>query len=193
MKSTDSYQIISFENLQNWESWLQEHHLDTKGIWLKIAKNGSRILTVSYQEALECALCYGWIDSQKGALDEQFWLQKFTRRGPKSGWSKINCEKVEALIIAGKMKASGMLQVEQAKADGRWASAYESQSRMSVPDDFQNELDKNQKAQEFFKTLNSVNRYAFLYRIQTAKRPETRIARIQKFIEMLERSEKIHP
>ncbi|HEX4208290.1 MAG TPA: YdeI/OmpD-associated family protein [Ktedonobacteraceae bacterium] len=185
--------IIAFETQQSWDVWLKEHHAETKGIWLKLAKKGTDIASVSYAEALECALCYGWIDGQKAAFDEQYWLQKFTPRGPKSIWSKVNCDKVIALLASDRMQPAGIRQVELAKADGRWEAAYESQSKATIPDDFQKELDKNPKALEFFATLNSVNRYAILFRIQTAKKPETRSARIHKFIEMLASNQKIYP
>ena len=193
MKNADNLPIMSFNTQQDWETWLAEHHTDSKGIWLKIAKKETGIPSVNYSEALDSALCYGWIDGQKGSFDGSYWLQKFTPRRPKSGWSKVNCDKATALIAEGRMQPAGLQQVELAKADGRWESAYHSQSKITIPEDFQNELDKNQQAKEFFSTLNSVNRYAILYRLQTAKKPETRSARIQKFIEMLERNEKIHP
>ncbi|HVB60893.1 MAG TPA: YdeI/OmpD-associated family protein [Ktedonobacteraceae bacterium] len=193
MKNADILPTISFETRQDWEVWLKERHADTKGLWLKIAKKGTSIPSLSYAEALEVALCYGWIDGQKASFDDQYWLQKFTPRGSKSIWSKVNCDKVMALLAEGRMQPAGIQQVERAQADGRWEAAYESQSKITIPDDFQSELDKNQQAQEFFNTLNSVNRYAILFRIQTAKRPETRSARIQKFIEMLAQRQKIHP
>jgi uncharacterized protein YdeI (YjbR/CyaY-like superfamily) len=138
-------------------------------------------------------LCYGWIDGQKAAFDDKHWLQKFTPRTAKSIWSKINCGKAEALIADGRMQPEGLRQVELAKSDGRWERAYESQSKITVPADFQSALDKNQQARDFFNTLNSVNRYAILFRIQTAKKPETRSARIQKFIEMLTNKQKLYP
>ncbi len=169
MKKADNYSIISFATQQDWEAWLKEHHADTRGMWLKIAKR------------------------QKASFDEQYWLQKFTPRGPKSIWSKVNCDKATALLASDRMQPAGIRQVELAKADGRWESAYESQSKITIPDDFQMELDNNQKAKEFFTTLNSVNRYAILFRIQTAKKPETRSARIRKFIEMLSNNQKIYP
>ncbi|HEY7358006.1 MAG TPA: YdeI/OmpD-associated family protein [Ktedonobacterales bacterium] len=193
MSNTDTLPILSFESPQRWETWLNEQHAASKGLWLKIAKKETGIPSISYAEALDVALCYGWIDGQKAALDEQFWLQKFTPRGPKSGWSKINRDKAEALIVAGRMQPAGLRQVELARADGRWAAAYESQRAIGVPDDFQRELDQHPQASAFFRTLNSANRYAFLYRIQTAKKPETRAARIQKLIEMLDRGEQFHP
>ncbi len=142
---------------------------------------------------LESALCYGWIDGQKASFDDRYWLQKFTPRRPKSIWSRINCEKATALIAQGRMHPAGLRQVELAKADGRWEQAYGSQSKITIPADFQSELDKNPQAQAFFSTLDSANRYAILFRIETAKRTETRTARIQKFIEMLSKGEKIHP
>lgn len=193
MKNTDSLPIISFATQQDWEVWLEAYHADTRGIWLKIAKKETRIPSVSYAEALESALCYGWIDGQKASFDEQYWLQKFTPRGPRSMWSKINCDKATALLTAGRMQPAGIQQVERAKADGRWDAAYESQSKITVPEDFQRELDNNPKAREFFNTLNSTNRYAILYRIQTAKKTETRSARISKFITMLAEEQKIYP
>jgi uncharacterized protein YdeI (YjbR/CyaY-like superfamily) len=193
MKNTENLPIISFESQQDWQRWLAEHHADAAGIWLKIAKHESDIASVSYAEALDSALCYGWIDGQKAAFDDQFWLQKFTPRRAKSGWSKVNCDKATALINAGRMQPAGLRQVELAQADGRWERAYDSQSQIAIPEDFQSELDKNEQAKAFFSTLDSANRYAILYRIQTAKKPETRAARIQKYTEMLAKHEKIHP
>lgn len=193
MKNADSLPTLPFDSQQSWEVWLKDNHAMSKGVWLKFAKKEAGIASVSYAEALDVALCYGWIDGQKAAFDDRFWLQKFTPRGPKSGWSKINCGKADALIAAGRMQPAGLRQVELAKADGRWEAAYESQRTISVPDDFQRELDQHPQAQAFFSTLNSVNRYAILYRLQTARRPETRAARIQKFIDMLSRGEKIYP
>jgi uncharacterized protein YdeI (YjbR/CyaY-like superfamily) len=193
MKDPDNLSTLPFESQRSWEAWLKKHHTDTNGIWLKIGKKDTGISSVSYSEALDSAICYGWIDGQKAPFDDKYWLQKFTPRRAKSGWSRINCNKADSLIAKGKMKPAGMRQVELAKADGRWESAYDSQSKIEIPDDLQKKLDKNQKAKTFFATLNSVNRYAILYRIQTAKKPETRAARIQKFIEMLSKHQKIHP
>jgi uncharacterized protein YdeI (YjbR/CyaY-like superfamily) len=184
--------MLLFATQHDWETWLDEHHAGSNGAWLKIAKKQAGTTSVSYAEALDGALCYGWIDGQKAALDDQYWLQKFTPRRAKSAWSKVNCDKAEALIAEGRMRPAGLRQVELAKADGRWDQAYASQSKVTVPDDLQSELDKNPDAQAFFKTLDSVNRYAILYRIQTAKRAETRAARIRKFVDMLSRHEKIH-
>jgi uncharacterized protein YdeI (YjbR/CyaY-like superfamily) len=193
MKQIDDLPILAFETQQDWEAWLNENQAASKGIWLKVAKKEAAIPTVTYAEALEGALCYGWIDGQKASFDDQYWLQKFTPRRPKSVWSKVNCDKATALMAAGRMQPAGIRQVELAKADGRWDAAYDSQSKITVPDDFQRELDNNPEAKAFFSTLNSVNRYAILYRIHTAKKSATRAARIQKFIEMLEKHEKIYP
>jgi uncharacterized protein YdeI (YjbR/CyaY-like superfamily) len=193
VKNSDSVPITSFETQQGWEAWLKEHHAETKGIWLKIAKKEARTPSVSYAEALDSALCYGWIDGQKAAFDDKYWLQKFTPRTAKSIWSKVNCSKAEALIAEGRMQPAGLRQVELAKSDGRWEKAYESQSKITIPDDFQSELDKNPQAKDFFSTLDSANRYAFLFRIHAAKKPETRSAKIQKFVEMLNQQQKLHP
>ena len=192
MKNADTFPTLPFESQQHWEAWLQENHASAKGVWLQLAKKEARVPSVSYAEALEVALCYGWIDGQKGALDDQFWLQKFTPRGPKSIWSKINRDKANVLISTGRMQPAGLRQVELAQADGRWAAAYESQRTIGVPDDFQRALDEHPQAQAFFTTLNSANRYAFLFRLQTAKKPETRAERMRTFIDMLERGEKFH-
>lgn len=188
---TDS-PIIPFETPQTWADWLEAHPVAPAGIWLKLAKAGSGIPSITYAEALDVALCYGWIDSQKKGFDAPFWLQKFTPRRPGSIWSKVNREKAEVLIVSGAMKPSGLREVEAAKLDGRWESAYDSQSNMLVPADFQAALDQNAAAQAFFVTLNSANRYAFLFRIQTAKKAETRARNIAKFIEMLASGEKFH-
>ncbi len=193
MKKADNLPVFSFATQQDWEAWLEEHHADARGIWLKIAKKETGIPSVSYPEALESALCYGWIDGQKASHDEQYWLQKFTPRSPKSIWSKVNCEKATALAASGRMRPAGMRQVELAQADGRWEAAYDSQSKSTIPDDFQRELDANPQAKAFFQTLNSVNHYAILFRIQTAKKPETRAARIKTFIDMLAKQQKLYP
>ena len=184
--------IFPFANKKKWTDWLAKRHDKSSGVWLKLAKNDSGIASVTYDEAVESALCYGWIDGQKKGFDQKFWLQKFTPRGPKSIWSKINTEKVERLIKSGEMKLVGLKAVEAAKKDGRWAQAYESQKNISVPQDFQTALDKNKKAKAFFATLKNSERYSFLFRITTAKKAETRAKRIQQFVHMLEKNEKIH-
>jgi len=193
MKNADDLPILSFESQKDWEAWLHEHHTDPKGIWLKIAKKDSGILSVDHAQALEGALCYGWIDGKRKSLDTQHFLQKFTPRGRKSIWSKINRDKVTALIAEGRMQPAGLRQVELSQADGRWDAAYDSQSKIEVPEDLQRELDRHPAARDFFGTLNSANLYAILFRVTTAKKPETRAARIKKFVEMLEKGEKLYP
>lgn len=193
MDTKQGLPIRAFPSQEVWEEWLAEHHRTSKGLWLKIAKKGSGVETVSYAEALDVALCHGWIDGQKGTLDEAFWLQKFTPRTSRSKWSKVNRDKALALIEAKRMRPAGLAEVEKAQADGRWEAAYDSQSKAAVPEDFQQELDANPEAAAFFATLDSANRYAVLYRIQEAKKPETRAKRIEKFVGMLERREKVHP
>ncbi len=185
--------ILPFASKKQWADWLAKQHDKSTGVWLKLAKKGSGIPSVTYDEALEVALSYGWIDGQKGSFDDEYWLQKFTPRGPRSIWSKINREKAEKLIKGGEMKSAGLKAIELAKQDGRWDKAYESQKNISVPDDLQAALNKSPKAKAFFATLNSVNRYAILFRIHNAKKPETRAKRILQFVEMLERGEKLHP
>jgi len=191
MKSSD-LPILPFASKKKWTDWLAKQHDKSPGVWLKIAKRDSGIPSVTYDEAVESALCYGWIDGQKKGFDDKYWLQKFTPRGSKSIWSKINTEKVERLIESGEMKPAGLKSIEAAKNDGRWDAAYASQKNISIPDDFHSALDKNKKAKAFFETLKSAERYSFLFRIQTAKKAETRAKRIQQFIEMLERNEKFH-
>lgn len=185
--------IMPFASPGDWEAWLDEHHATSNGLWLKIAKKGSNIATVSYAEALDAALCYGWIDSQKGRFDEDYFLQRFTPRRPRSKWSRINRDKAEKLIEIGEMKPAGLREVEKAKADGRWDAAYASQSKATVPEDLKRKLDENPEAAAFFETLDSTNRYAILYRIQDAKKPETRARRIAEYVTMLSKNEKLHP
>ena len=185
--------VLGFSGPQAWESWLAEEHERSPGIWLKIPKKGSGYEGVSYAEALEVALCYGWIDGQKAGLDEDYWLQRFTPRKPRSRWSKINTDKAGELIDAGRMRPAGLREVERARADGRWDAAYAGQRDMSVPPDLERELAANDAAREFFGTLSGVNRYAILYRIGDAKRPETRARRIAKYVAMLAAHETIHP
>jgi uncharacterized protein YdeI (YjbR/CyaY-like superfamily) len=185
--------VISFESGDAWEAWLAEHHATSPGLWLKFAKKGSGIATVSYSEALDVALCYGWIDGQKDKFDGDYWLQRFTPRRPRSKWSRINRDRVAALVARGAMKPVGLREVERAKADGRWEAAYDGQRAASVPDDLRRELEGNAAAREFFATLDSANRYAILYRLQEAKKPETRARRLKTFVTMLSEGKKIHP
>jgi uncharacterized protein YdeI (YjbR/CyaY-like superfamily) len=181
------------EDQAAWAAWLEQHHADSPGVWLRHAKKASNLTSVSYAEALEVALCYGWIDGQKKSYDDSSWIQKWTPRGARSIWSKINRDKALSLIERGQMRPPGMAQIERARQDGRWDAAYDSHSTANVPDDLQAALDSNAEAGAFFATLNRTNRYAILFRIQTAKKPETRARRIQEFIGMLERHEKLHP
>lgn len=192
MPKSIEHPILPFANKKKWADWLAKQNDKSAGVWLKIAKKDAEIPSVTYEEALDAALCYGWIDGQKKGFDDKYWLQKFTPRGLKSIWSKINTEKAERLIASGEMKPAGLKAIEAAKQDGRWDAAYASQKNISVPEDFQAALDNNQQAKAFFSTLNSVNRYAILFRIHSAKRPETRTKRIQQFLEMLQRGEKIY-
>jgi uncharacterized protein YdeI (YjbR/CyaY-like superfamily) len=188
----DELPILLFATPPDFEAWLEQNHASSQGFWLKIAKKDSGEQSISYGEGLELALCFGWIDSQKRGLDEKFFLQRFTPRRPRGRWSQINRKKVEALIEAGSMRPAGMAEVEAARADGRWEAAYEGQRTAKVPDDLQRELDANPAAREFFAGLDSANRYAIVYRLNDAKRPQTRERRLRKFIAMLERGEKIH-
>jgi len=185
--------VLLFENSQAWAGWLERHHAESPGVWLRLAKKGAPLRSLTYAEALDEALCHGWIDSQKKSCDEHSWLQKFGPRGAKSLWSKINRDKVHALTEAGRMRPAGTAAVEAAKEDGRWDAAYDSQRNATVPDDFRAALDASPAASAFFDTLNGANRYAVLFRVQTAKRPETRAKRIAALVDMLERGEKIHP
>jgi len=185
--------VMLFKHQKAWETWLSKHFDSSTGLWLRIAKKSAQLQSVTYQEALEVALCYGWIDGQKKTYDEGSWLQKFTPRGPKSIWSKINRTKVLELIRLGRMRPAGLAAIESAKENGRWDAAYDSHSTAVPPNDFQKELNKNQKAKAFFATLNSQNRYAILFRIQTAKKVETRQKRIEGFVQMLARHEKLYP
>jgi uncharacterized protein YdeI (YjbR/CyaY-like superfamily) len=181
--------ILPFASQAAWSEWLAANHDTSRGLWLKIAKAGSGNDSVTYAEAVDAALCHGWIDGQKDASDEAWWLQRFTPRGPRSKWSKINCGKAESLIASGEMQAAGLAEVERARADGRWAAAYESQRTATIPDDLAAALDANPGAAAFFENLRSARRYAILYRIADAKRPATRAQRIEKFVEMLARGE----
>jgi uncharacterized protein YdeI (YjbR/CyaY-like superfamily) len=189
----DDLPALAFGSPQSWRDWLAKHHQTSSGLWLKIAKKDAGTPTISYAEAIDCALCYGWIDGQKGKLDDEYWLQRFTPRKSRSRWSKINREKAERLIAEGGMQPAGLREVEAARADGRWDAAYEGQATAAVPPDLARELDLNPVAKEFFATLSSANRYAILYRIQDAKRPQTRADRIAKYIAMLNEHKTIHP
>jgi uncharacterized protein YdeI (YjbR/CyaY-like superfamily) len=177
--------LIEFADRSAWEAWLTDNHDDSPGVWLLLAKKGSPRATVTQPEALEAALCFGWIDGQVGRHDEHFYKQRFTQRRPRSKWSQLNCRRATELIASGKMQPPGLDEVNKAKADGRWDAAYEPQSSATVPPDFAEALKANPGAEEFFATLTGARRYAFLYRIQDAKRPETRARRIEEFVALL--------
>jgi uncharacterized protein YdeI (YjbR/CyaY-like superfamily) len=182
--------IREFRTRAAWAKWLDAHYGDEAGVWLKFAKKGTGVTTVTYAEALEVALCYGWIDATVRRLDETYYLQRFVPRRVRSKWSKINREAATRLIEAGVMKPPGLAEVERAKADGRWDAAYDSPSTATVPDDLERALARNKKARELFATLTASQRYMILHRVQDAKRPETRARRIAQFVEMLARGEK---
>lgn len=181
------------DSARAFEAWLRKNHSASEGVWLEIAKAGAPERTIGYIEAVEVALCYGWIDGQKKARDAVVWLQRFTPRRPRSIWSKVNRARAEALIAAGRMQASGQAEVDRAKADGRWDAAYDSARTAAVPADLQAALHAQPQAEAFFATLNAANRYAVLWRVQTAKKPETRARRIETLVAQLARGEKIHP
>ncbi len=183
---------IRFKTQAQWERWLDKNHSTQTEVWLEIAKKAASFKTVTYPEAVISALCYGWIDSMMRSGGPEFTTQRFTPRGPRSKWSRINREHAERLIAEGKMKPSGLAAIEVAKANGQWDAAYEPPSTMTVPSDLQQALNRNAKAKKFFATLTSQNRYAILFRIQDAKKPETRARRIAKFVSMLEAGEKIY-
>jgi uncharacterized protein YdeI (YjbR/CyaY-like superfamily) len=192
LTAPDELEIVLFDGPDELEVWLEENAAESAGLWLKIAKKGAPEPSVTYDEAVELALCFGWIDSQKRGFDETHFLQRFTPRRPRGRWSKINREKAEALHKAGSLRPAGTAEVEAAKADGRWEAAYEGSRTAKVPDDLQAELDANPKAATFFADLDSANRYAIIWRLGEAKKPETRARRLAKFVAMLENGEKLH-
>jgi uncharacterized protein YdeI (YjbR/CyaY-like superfamily) len=184
--------VSSFASREAWDEWLARHHDASSGVWVKLAKKGSGIESVSYTEAVEVALCYGWIDGQARRVDDDYSAQRFTPRRARSRWSKRNRERATRLIERGEMKPAGLREVERAQADGRWEAAYDSPSTATVPDDLRRALEEAPTAREFFETLNSTNRYAILHRIQEAKKPETRARRIEKFVAMLSERKKVY-
>src|SRR5580692_12952869 len=186
-------QILHFKSSADFQFWLEKNHAKSEGLWLRISKKDGGEKSLTYAEALDQALCHGWIDGQKKSFDKLSWLQKFTPRRPKSGWSKINTQHVERLINAGTMAPAGMEAVEAAKADGRWETAYSSSRSASPPEDFLKELSKNKKAEAFFKTLNKANVYSIIYRLETAKKPETREKRMKTILAMMEQGKAFHP
>jgi uncharacterized protein YdeI (YjbR/CyaY-like superfamily) len=184
---------VLFKSKHAWAVWLRKNHAKSGPVWLRLAKKGAAVQSVTYQEAIDVALCHGWIDAQKKPENDETWLQRFAPRSAKSVWSKINREKALRLIASGEMQAAGLRAVENAKLECRWESAYEPASTATVPADLKSALDAHPKAAAFFETLNRANRYAVLWRVQTAKKPETRARKIVELIAMLERNEKIHP
>ena len=185
---------MSFADQEGWRTWLADNHASTpEGVWLRIAKKASGIESVDHPQALDVALCFGWIDGQRKGVDDTHYVQRFTPRRPRSVWSKINRTKVEALIASGDMQPAGLAEIEKAKADGRWDAAYDGHRASTVPDDLAAAFAENPAAGAFFATLDSANRYAILYRLQTAKKPETRARRLAQFVEMLSEQRTIHP
>jgi uncharacterized protein YdeI (YjbR/CyaY-like superfamily) len=192
MKQDADAPILPFESAKAWEAWITKNHSRSRGVWLQLFKKDSGKRTVTYDEALDAALCYGWIDGQKKSYDKGSFLQKFTPRRPKSVWSKRNQEHVARLIKAKRMKPAGLKAIEAAKKDGRWEQAYDSPKNITIPDDFLKELSRNKKAKEFFETLNKANLYAIAWRLQTARKPETRENRKQAILAMLAKGKKFH-
>lgn len=192
MGADDGLPRVRFASSGEWEQWLEDNYAD-EGVWIEIAKKGTGIESVRYPEVLESALCFGWIDGRRKALDERRFLQRFTPRRPRGKWSRINREKAERLIAENRMRPAGLVEVQRAQADGRWEAAYEGQGRSVVPDDLQRELDARPRAKEFFAGLSSQNRYAIVYRLGDAKQPQTRARRLAKFVAMLEAGEAIYP
>lgn len=190
---TQDLEIVAFASAEAFEAWLGENHAASPGVWLKLRKKGPGIAALDYAQALDVALCYGWIDGQKAALDDQWWLQRFTPRKPSSKWSKVNRDKVAALIEQGRMRPPGQAEIDRAKADGRWDAAYDGAKSATVPDDLAAALTADPAAAAFFETLDRQNRYSILYRIQDAKKAETRARRIEKYVAMLAKGEKLHP
>jgi uncharacterized protein YdeI (YjbR/CyaY-like superfamily) len=189
----DDLPLLLFASQHEWDRWLEENHATSPGVWLRFAKKGSSLVSLSYDQAVETGLCHGWIDSLKKTYDSQSWMQKFTPRKPQSLWSKINRERAENLIESGAMRPGGLAAIDRARANGRWDAAYDSHGTATVPDDLQAELDRDPDAAAFFATLSSTNRYAILFRVQTAKRPETRARRIREYMEMLRERKVFHP
>jgi uncharacterized protein YdeI (YjbR/CyaY-like superfamily) len=185
--------LVFFESSADFERWLRKHHAKASCIWVKYAKKKSGIPSIDWDQAVDVALCYGWIDGQAKSLDDTYSIQRFTPRRSRSKWSKLNRERVARLTKAGRMQPAGLEEVARAKADGRWDAAYDSPANAKVPDDLAKALAKSAKAKKFFDSLSSTNRFAILYRLQEAKKPETRARRLEKFIAMLQKGEKLHP
>jgi uncharacterized protein YdeI (YjbR/CyaY-like superfamily) len=191
-KSKPESKILSFQDFKKWNSWLSKNHAKSDGIWVKFFKKDSGIKSINHDVALDEALCFGWIDGQTDKYDDKSWLQKFTPRRSKSMWSKRNVERAEQLISLKRMQSSGIMEINKAKKDGRWGSAYDSPSKMTIPDDFLKKLSENKKASKFFETLNRINKYSIAWRLQTATKPEIRRKRMSQILEMLSKNEKFH-
>jgi uncharacterized protein YdeI (YjbR/CyaY-like superfamily) len=192
MTSKPELPVLEFSSQQQWADWLEQNHAQAQGVWVKFAKKGSGARTVTYAEAVEEALCYGWIDGQAARHDDSYYLQRFTPRRARSRWSQINCGRAERLIAQKRMKAAGLAQVEAARDDGRWEAAYAPPSAATTPEDLQRALDENREAKAFFETLNAANRYAIIYRLNDAKRPETRARRLAEYVAMLAEHRTLH-
>lgn len=184
--------VMAFASQPDFEAWLEANQTLTTGIWLKIAKKGSGIPTISYEQAVETCLCFGWIDGQMKAYDGNYYLQGLTPRRPRSVWSHVNRQRIERLTAEGRMRPAGLKEVEAAQADGRWEAAYQPPSTAEVPQDLQAAIDANPEAKAFFPTISKANRYAFIYRVNNAKRPETRQRRIEQFVQMLAEHRTLH-
>jgi uncharacterized protein YdeI (YjbR/CyaY-like superfamily) len=192
VRPDDGLPVLPFASAAEWEGWLEDNHATSDGVWIKMAKKSAGVDSVRYPEVLETALCFGWIDGRREALDERFFLQRYTPRRARSRWSQVNRDTAERLTAEGRIRPAGHAEIERARADGRWDAAYASSSRITVPEDLQRELDARPQAKAFFEGLNSQNRYAILYRLHDAKRPETRARRLATFVAMLEAGETLH-
>lgn len=192
MSGAPDLAVLPFRSPEDFEAWLDEHHATEPGVVVKLAKKASGVPSVTHDEAVKVALCFGWIDGQARSIDETWWAQRFTPRRPRSRWSKRNCGFVEELVAAGRMRPAGLAEVERAKADGRWDAAYDGPATATVPEDFATEIDRHPVAREFWAALDRTNRYAILYRIQDAKKPETRARRIAQLIAMLDEQKKLY-
>jgi uncharacterized protein YdeI (YjbR/CyaY-like superfamily) len=193
MNAKKELPVRRFATKAAWETWLSKHHESSPGLWLEFAKKDSRLVSLSHAEALEVALCYGWIDGQAASVDTKRFRQRFTPRRARSKWSQINCAAVERLQAQGRLAPAGLRQMEAAKQDGRWDAAYASPRSMTVPEDLRARLEAHPRARQFFEQLDSQNRYAILYRLHDARKPETRERRLAKFIDMLEAEETLYP
>ena len=188
----EASQVVRFTTAAEFEAWLERNHDQSRGVWLQIAKKNACERSVTYPEAIEVALCFGWIDGQKRAHDDHHWLQRFAPRARRSRWSKINRDRAQQLIENGRMRPAGLAEVKRAQSDGRWDAAYHGQRTAEVPDDLARELDRDPAVASAFTQLDAQNRYSIIWRVNDAKRPETRARRITKYVDMLRRGDRIH-